>query len=722
MKTRILFLLTAAITMSACQSTAPNPEPPKYTYPAARKDAQVDEYFGTRVADPYRWLENSDAPETRAWIDAENAVTFGYLEKIPERGRILARLKQISDYERFGPPSREGSYYIFSRVADSRQKQPIVYKAKSLDAAPEVLIDPNPLSPDGTVALGDTSFTEDGRYMAYSLAASGSDWIEWRVRDVATCQDLPDLVKWSKFSGAEWAKDGSGFYYNRYDEPKGEALQALNKNQKVFFHKLGTAQDKDALVYERPDKPDWGFGAEVTEDGRFLLITQTEGTDNRNRVFARDLAKKGSTIQPFLDAFDASYTVVGNDGDTFYVLTNQGAPRYRLVAISLAKPKPEAWKTLIPEADGKVVLQAVTMVDDQFVTLWMTDAHNTVRLFGLDGKPGKEIALPTLGSVGGLTGRRSHKETFYSFGSYLYPTAIYRYDFAKGESTVFRKPSLAFDPSRYETAQVFYASKDGTKVPMFLTYRKGLQKDSQNPTLLYGYGGFNIPISPGFSPLSAAWLEMGGVYAVACLRGGGEYGQDWYDAGRLKNKQNVFDDFIAAGEYLIREKYTSTPKLAIHGGSNGGLLVGACLTQRPDLFGAAVPAVGVMDMLRFDKFTIGWAWRSDYGQPDKNREDFDTVMKYSPLHTIRPGTRYPATFVTTADHDDRVVPLHSFKFTATLQAAQAGPAPILIRIETKAGHGAGKPQDKALEERADMYGFLLRELKMTPPADFGGGR
>jgi prolyl oligopeptidase len=716
MRTRLVLAISAAMAMSSAQS-----DTPKLTYPVAKKVQSVDDFFGTKVADPYRWLENSDAPDTRAWIDAENKVTFDYLSQIPERAQIKARLTQIWDYERYGTPAREGAWYIFARNT-GLQPQAVLYKSKALAAAPEVLIDPNTLSKDGTVALGGTSFTEDGRYLAYSLAASGSDWIEWRVRDVATSTDLPDLVKWSKFSGASWLKDGSGFYYSRYDEPRGEALQALNKNQKVFFHALGTTQEKDRLVYERLDKPDWGLGGDVTEDGRFLLVTQTEGTDNRNRVFVQDLSKPGSTIEPFLDTFDATYSVVGNDGDMFYVLTNRNAPRFRLVAISLSKPGADAWTTLIPEAPGKAVLEAVTMVNNQFVTLWMTDAHHAVRLYGLDGTASTEVSLPTLGSVSGLTGRRTHKEMFYSFGSFLYPTAVYRYDFANGRSEVFKKPALAFDPSGYETVQVFYPSKDGTRIPMFLTCKKGLQRNGQNPTLLYGYGGFNIPSMPAFSPAAAGWLEMGGIYVVANLRGGGEYGQEWYDAGRLANKQNVFDDFIGAAEFLIREKYTSTPKLAIQGGSNGGLLVGACLTQRPDLFGAALPAVGVMDMLRFDKFTIGWAWRSDYGQPDKNKADFDTVMKYSPLHTIKPGTKYPATLVTTADHDDRVVPLHSFKFTATLQAAQAGLAPILIRIETKAGHGAGKPTDKIIEERADMYGFLLRELRMTLPAGFGAAR
>jgi prolyl oligopeptidase len=713
MKTHFLLMLIAAMAISCSQPAAP-----RLTYPVAKKVDQVDDFFGTKVADPYRWLESSDSPDARAWIDAENKVTFDYLAQIPERSRIKARLTDIWNYERYGTPSRQGSWYVFSKNS-GLQPQAVVYKTKSLGAAPDVLLDPNTLSKDGTVALGESSFSEDGRYWAYSLAASGSDWIEWRIREVATSQDLPDLVQWSKFSGAAWLKDGSGFFYSRYDEPKGDQLQALNKNQKVFFHKLGTMQDKDVLVHERPDQPDWGFGADVTEDGRFLLVYQSEGTDNRNRVFVRDLRRPGGKIEPFLDAFDASYSVVGNDGDTFYVLTNKNAPRFRLVAISRSRPAPDAWKTLIPEASGTSVLQSVTMVNDQFVTLWMNDAHHAVRMYGLDGKSGAEVALPAPSAIGGLTGRRSHKEMFYSVGSFLYPTAVFRYDFAREKAEVFKKPELSFDASAYETVQVFYNSKDGTRIPMFLTCRKGLEKNGQNPTLLYGYGGFDIPMLPAFSPAAAGWLEMGGVYAVANLRGGGEYGQAWYDAGRLQNKQNVFDDFVAAAEYLVREKYTSTPKLAIYGGSNGGLLVGACLTQRPDLFGAAAPAVGVMDMLRFDKFTIGWAWRSDYGEPDKNRADFDAVMKYSPLHTIKPGTKYPATFVTTADHDDRVVPLHSFKFTATLQAAQAGRAPILIRIETKAGHGAGKPTDKTIEERADMYGFLVRELRMTLPAGYG---
>jgi prolyl oligopeptidase len=456
----------------------------------------------------------------------------------------------------------------------------------------------------------------------------------------------------------------------------------------------------------------------VTDDGRYLLLYQTEGTENKNRIFVRDLKDPNGRIEPFLNEFDAAYSVVGNDADSFYVLTNNGAPRYKLVAISRTNPSPAAWRTLIPEAPGTDVLDGVTMVNDRFVTSWMTDAHTAMRLYSRAGEKLADLALPAIGTVSAFSGKRSHTEGFYAFTSYTYPTTVYRYDFSKGASTVFKRPVVDFDAAKYETVQVFYPSKDGTKIPMFLTYRKGLAKNGQHPTYLYGYGGFNSPVTPSFSPAMAAWLEMGGIYAVANLRGGGEYGQAWYDAGRLKNKQNVFDDFIAAAEYLIRERYTSTPKLAIAGGSNGGLLVGACMTQRPDLFGAALPAVGVMDMLRYHKFTIGWAWTSDYGDPD-TKDGFDINIKYSPLHNIRPGTKYPATLVTTADHDDRVVPAHSFKFIATLQAAQAGPAPILIRIETKAGHGAGKPTDKQIEERTDIFGFLVRELTIALPASFG---
>ena len=687
-------------------------------YPKTRKGDVVEELHGRRIADPYRWLEDPNSPETREWIEAQNRLTFGYLETIPERERLRERLTALWNYERYGAPSRHGDWYIYARN-DGLQNQSVIYRARSLDAEPEVLIDPNTLSEDGTVALGSLAFTEDGKYVAYSVATAGSDWLEWRVREVATGRDLPDLVKWSKFSGAAWLRDGSGFFYSRYDAPKeNEVYTGINRFQKVFFHKLGTDQSDDVLVFERPDQPDWGFNADVTEDGRFLLISQWEGTHPENRVFVRDLSKPDGRIEPFLDRFDAEYTVVGNDGERFYVLTDRDAPRRRLVAIDLSRPDPEHWTTLIAEAPGRDVLGAVHMVGNHFVATWMVDAHEVITIHALDGRRVGEVPLPALGAVSAVTGRRHQREMFYVFSSFAYPGVVYRYDFDEGRASVFRQPKVDFSPDAFETVQVFYPSKDGTKIPMFLTYRKGLTRNGQNPTLLYGYGGFNIPLTPAFSPAYIAWMEIGGIYAQACLRGGGEYGREWYDAGRLKNKQNVFDDFIAAAEYLIREQYTSTPKLAISGGSNGGLLVAAAMTQRPDLFGAVLPAVGVLDMLRFHKFTIGWAWKSDYGDPDV-AEDFEVLLKYSPLHRVTPGTRYPATLITTSDHDDRVAPAHSFKFAAALQAAQAGEAPVLIRIETRAGHGAGKPTSKIIQERADVFAFLVKNLGIELPAPGG---
>jgi prolyl oligopeptidase len=560
------------------------------------------------------------------------------------------------------------------------------------------------------VAVSGLSFSDDGRYLAYSLAESGSDWVRWKVRDVATATDLDDEVRWSKFSGAAWMRDGSGFFYGRYAEPKpGEALTGVNKFQQIWFHAVGTPQSADTKVYGRDDQPDWGFSADVTDDGRYLLIYQSEGTDPKVRVFVKDLTKPNAPVEPFLNDFDASYAIVGNDGPTFYVLTDQGAPRKRLVAITLGQATPSAWKTLIPEGPDRDVIEDVTMSADRFVVTWLVDAHSALRVYGLDGALQHDVALPTMGSVA-FSGRRREPEGFYQFSSFAYPSTVFRLDVANGTSTVFRQPKVDFDPTQYETTQVFYSSKDGTRVPMFITAKKGLPRNGANRTYLYGYGGFDISLTPAFSPANLAWMELGGIYAVPSLRGGGEYGQAWHDAGRLANKQNVFDDFIAAAEYLIREGYTRSSSLAIGGGSNGGLLVGAAMTQRPELFGAAVPAVGVMDMLRFHLFTIGWAWRSDYGSSE-TKEGFEVLYRYSPLHNLKPGTAYPATLVTTADHDDRVVPAHSFKFAAALQAAHKGPKPVLIRIETRAGHGAGKPTSKRIEEAADRWAFLLANLE-----------
>ncbi|MDQ3170870.1 MAG: prolyl oligopeptidase family serine peptidase [Acidobacteriota bacterium] len=683
-------------------------------YPDTRKDAIVEDHFGVRVADSYRWLEDDNSPETKAWVQAQNKVTFAYLESLPARERIFTRLKELWTYERYGLPAKEGPWFIFSRISGQPdEKQPIVYRATNVNAPPtkeNVLIDPHAFAADGTVAVSGLGFSHDGKYVAYGLSTGGSDWIEWRVREVATAKDLPDVIKWSKFSGATWLHDGSGFFYSRYAEPQaGDELQGLNQHQKLYFHRLGTPQSEDALIYERPDHPDWSFGAEVTEDGRHLLVYQFEGTEPKNRIFVRDLSKPGSPFRPLVDAYDAEYSVVGNDADTFYVRTNNGAPRARLVAVDLDSPAPSAWKTLIGEPDGRDVLANVSMVGDKFLAVFRTHAQERARVYRRDGTHERDVELPGIGSVGGFSGKRSDTESYFAFTSFTYPTTIFRYDLASGSVGVFKRPETAFKADGFETKQVFYKSKDGTEVPMFVTHRKGLVLDGTNPTYLYGYGGFDISLTPGYSAGNAGWLEMGGVYAVANIRGGGEYGRTWHDGGRLKSKQNVFDDFISAAEFLIAAKYTSPAKLAIGGGSNGGLLVGAVMTQRPELFAAALPAVGVMDMLRFHKFTIGKAWTSDYGNPDV-KEDFDVLYKYSPLHNIRPGTHYPATMVTTGDHDDRVVPAHSFKFAAALQAAQAGPQPVLIRIETSGGHGAGKPIDKVIQEKADQWAFLAKVL------------
>jgi len=683
------------------------------TYPPTRKAEVVEDFFGTKVADPYRWLEDDNSAKTKAWVEAQNKVTYGYLEQIPQRAKIQARITQLWDFEKYSAPFKRGKRYFYS-YNTGLQNQAVLYVTEDPKAQGRVLLDPNTLSKDGTVALSGISLTQDGRLMAYSVSVAGSDWQTWKVRDVATGKDLADEIQWSKASGASWRKDGSGFYYSRYEAPKeGGALTGVNNNHMLCFHKLGTTQAEDVLVYQRPDQPEWYLGGSVTEDGRWLVISAGKGTNPESSLFLQDLSKPGSPVEPFLDKMDATYGIVDNEGDRFFVSTNQGAPRNRLVAIRKGQTDPAQWTEVIPQAKGKDVLESVSLVGGRFVATWMRDAHSAIEFYDLKGRKTGTLALPALGTAGGFGGRREDTETFYTFGSFTYPGTIYRLDLKTGKSSVFRTPKVAFKPADYEVKQVFYPSKDGTKVPMFLVHKKGLKLDGQNPTLLYGYGGFNVPLTPGFSVSRMVWLEMGGVYAMANLRGGGEYGLDWYDAGRKDKKQNVFDDFIAAAEWLIAHKVTSTPKLAINGGSNGGLLVGACLTQRPDLFGAAVPEVGVMDMLRFHKFTLGWGWKSDYGSSE-TKEGFDTLMKYSPLHTIKPGAKYPPTLVTTGDHDDRVVPAHSHKFTATLQAAQGGPAPILTRIEVSAGHGAGKPTAKAIAERADVLAFLVKNLGMKP--------
>ncbi|MFZ0731742.1 MAG: prolyl oligopeptidase family serine peptidase [Candidatus Sulfotelmatobacter sp.] len=698
-----LFLLVLA---ASCLIAQTDGSP--LVYPTAKKVDQVDDYHGVKVADPYRWLEDTDSAETKDWVEAENKLTFSYLEKIPYREAIRDRMTKLWNYERFTVPELEGGRYFFQHN-NGLQNQNVLFVADSLTAEPRLLLDPNTLSADGTVALSGAAITDDGKLMAYGTAASGSDWQEWHVRDVSTGKDLPDLIKWVKFSGASWTKDGKGFFYSRYDEPKDAALREANYFQKLYYHKVGTTQAEDKLIYQRPDNKELGFGGGVTDDGKYLVISVSQGTSPKNRLYYKDLTKPDSPVVKLLDDFDAQYQFIDNDGPVFWIQTDLDAPRGKLIAIDTRHPEKSNWKTVIPE--GKDKLEHTGVVDNVFLLSYLKDAQAEVRVYDLKGKFLRNVDLPGIGTAEGFNGKRKDKETFYAYTSFIAPTTIYRYEPGTGNSSVFRKPKVDFDPSQYETKQVFYHSKDGTRVPMFLTYKKGLKLDGQNPTMLYAYGGFDISLTPFFSVPNLVWLEMGGIYAQPNLRGGGEYGEEWHLAGTKAHKQNVFDDFIAAAEWLIANKYTSTPKLAIRGASNGGLLIGACLTQRPDLYGVTLPHVGVMDMLRFQKFTIGWAWTSDYGSSD-NAEDFKYLYKYSPLHNLKPGTKYPPTLISTADHDDRVVPGHSFKFAATMQADQAGPAPVLIRIQTKAGHGAGKPISKIIEETADEWAFTAKNLGM----------
>jgi prolyl oligopeptidase len=685
----------------------------KLTYPHARTVDQTDNYHGTLVPDPYRWLEDVDSPETREWIRQQNELTQSILKQIPQRESIKQRITELWDYSKAQAPYKKGERYFQERNS-GLQNQSVLYVMESLTSEPRVLLDPNTLSEDGTVALSSFAISKDGNWLAYATSASGSDWVTWRVRDVETGKDLSDVIEWSKFSDAAWLVDSSGFFYSRYDAPvEGSEFQSANYNQKVFFHKLNTPQEKDELIYERPDNKEWGFQSEITDDGRFHALSVWQGTDIRNRFFYRDMQGENKFIELIPD-LEATYELVGNDGTTFYFFTNLDAPRGKLIAIDVANPQKENWQTVIPE--GKSVLTDVLMVNNQFTAVYNEDAHHVIRLFKLDGSPDGEIPLPALGAVGdkfgvGIHASREDNELFFAFQSFLYPATVYRYNFDTRSTDPINSPELDFDPTAYETNQVFVTSKDGTQVPMYLTHKKGLKYDGQNPTLLYGYGGFNLPVMPEFAVSRIIWMELGGVYASANMRGGAEYGEDWHQGGMLANKQNVFDDFISCAEWLIAQKITSTPKLAIEGRSNGGLLIGACMTQRPNLFGACLPHVGVMDMLRFHKFTIGWAWVSDYGSPD-DPEQFKTIYAYSPYHNLKPGTAYPPTLVTTADHDDRVVPGHSFKFAARLQACQSGDAPVLIRIQTKAGHGAGKPTAIAIDELADIYAFLVQALKM----------
>jgi prolyl oligopeptidase len=679
---------------------------PKLSYPVTKTVEHVDEYHGEKVKDPYRWLESLDSEETRQWVEAQNKVTFGYLEKIPGRDKIKQRLTELWNFEKYSAPFKEGGRYFYS-YNTGLQNQSALYTMSALDGAPQLLLDPNTLAKDGTVALAGMSVSHDGNLMAYGLSAAGSDWQEWRVRDVQTGKDLPDLIKWIKFSNAAWTRDNKGFFYGRFDEPKntGKSLEDVNFFHKLYYHRLGTPQAQDTLVYEDKTHKEWQFVPTVSDDGKFLIITVAKGTDDKYRILYQELDKPGAKIVELISNFDGEYTFIDNDGPVLFFKTDLKAPKAKVIAIDVRKPAER--RELIPESSD--TLQHVSLVNNLFVATYLHDATTLVKVFDLTGKPLRDVVLPGLGTSMGFGGRRGYKETFFAFTSYNTPPIIYRLDLTSFESKIWKQPQLKFSPQDFETKQVFFPSKDGTRIPMFLTARKGMAQNGQTPTYLYGYGGFNVPILPGFSVADLVWMEHGGLIAYVNLRGGGEYGEDWHRAGTKLRKQNVFDDFIGAAEWLIKNKYTSTPKLSIAGGSNGGLLVGAAITQRPDLFGAAIPAVGVMDMLRFHKFTIGWEWIDDYGSSD-NAEEFKALRAYSPYHNLKAGTSYPATMVTTADHDDRVVPGHSFKFAAALQAAQKGPAPTLIRIDVRAGHGAGKPTSKRIDEATDRLAFLGKAL------------
>lgn len=678
----------------------------KLPYPDSKPGDTVDLLHGVKVPDPYRWLEDLNSTDTASWVKSQNDLTEGYLEKISGRTSLEKHLTGLWNVERFGVPFREGNRYFFTKN-DGLQNQSVLFSTPSLEKKPRILLDPNTLSKDGTVALSDYEVSPDGRHLAYSTSASGSDWVEWKVREIATGKDLPDHLLWSKFSGATWSKDSKGFYYGRFPAPKkGEKMTAQNIHKKIYYHTLGTTQDKDRLVYERPDHPKQGLYADISDDGKYLIIHVSQGTDTKNGLFYKDLTKPDSKVVELLNRFDASYDFVGNLGSRILIRTDLDAPKQKLISIDLIKPEPLHWKTLIPE--NTETLRSVSHLGGLLIANYLKDARTEIRRFQLDGSPLTGVKLPGLGTASGFGGKPDQKETFFYFTSFTSPGAVYRYDVTSNTSTLFKAPETKFDAANYESNQIFATSKDGTKVPMFVVHKKGLKLDGNNPTLLYAYGGFNISLRPSYSPGTIAWLDMGGIYVMANLRGGGEYGEEWHEAGMLLKKQNVFDDFIGCAEHLIAKKYTSSPKLAIAGGSNGGLLVGACMVQRPDLYGACLPAVGVMDMLRFHKFTIGWAWQAEYGRPDE-KTDFHNLLRYSPYHNLK-AAKYPATMVITSDHDDRVVPSHSFKFAAALQAAQTGPAPSLIRIESKAGHGAGTPTSKRIEALVDKYSFLAKSL------------
>jgi len=671
-------------------------------------DDVVDNYHGTKVSDPYRWMEDPNSEETISWVEEQNKLTFDFLNKDSEREEIKDRLSLLWNYPKYTLPRKKGVRYFFYKN-EGLQNQYVLYMQKSLDGVPELVLNPNELSEDGTVSLNRAFFSHDGTLMAYGLSTSGSDWQEIKVRNIDTGKDYNEVIKWLRVGGVTWKHDNSGFYYSRYPEPGTVAKEDETKYNRVYFHKLDTPQKDDILVYERPDLKELSFAPFITDDGEYLILYIFEGTDPKNRIYYCKVDSNEDFI-PLLDSGDASYDFIDNIESTFYIKTDLNAPKGRIIAIDLNNPAKENWKEILPEQED--TMSYVTMVNNQFVIEYIHDVCSVLKLYNTDGTFSRDIELPAPGSIAGLTGERKDTEMFLAFNSFLYPSAMFRYDFKTDKLTSFRKSEIKFDPSGYETRQVFYKSKDATEVPMFITCRKDITLDGNNPTILYGYGGFNYSITPFFSIPTAVWLEQGGVYAVANIRGGAEYGEDWHKAGMLDKKQNVFDDFISAGEWLIENKYTSSSRLAINGGSNGGLLVAACMTQRPDLFGAVVCDVPLTDMLRYHKFTIGYFWISEYGNAEEDPKDFNVLYAYSPLHNVRYGLTYPPTFVMTADHDDRVVASHAKKFVATLQAKDSGENPILLRVETKAGHGGGKPTSKVIDEYSDIFAFLFKLFRM----------
>ncbi|TBO37044.1 prolyl oligopeptidase family serine peptidase [Pedobacter kyonggii] len=707
MKKQILLSLFALSLFACNQGKKPAEKITLMKYPETKKDSTKDNYFGTTIADPYRWLENDTSAETKAWVVAENKVTQNYLEQIPYRSDIKKRLTELWNYPKESAPFKVGEYYFFTKN-DGLQNQSIWFIKKGLDGKEEVFLDPNKLTKDGTAAVSLLGFSHDKKYLAYSVAQAGSDWSNIYVIEIASKTKLADELKWTKFSGAAWK--GDGFYYSKFDEPiKGTDLSAANKYQKVYFHKLGEEQQKDQLIFEDKTNPNLYFGASITEDERFLVVYASAGTSG-NALFYQDLKEQGSKIEPLIKGYENNHSVIDNVGGKLLVNTDLGAENKQVLLVDPKNADPKNWQKVIPES--KLALEGIGTGGGFLWASYLKDASTNIIQFDLTGKKIGEVKLPAIGTVDSFGGYKEDKEFFYTFSNFTTPGTIYRYDVDKAESVLYKKSGLKFNTDNYETKQVFYPSKDGTKVPMFIVHKKEIKLDGNNPVYLYAYGGFQVSLTPGFSLSRLLFLERGGIYVQPSLRGGSEYGEAWHKAGMLAKKQNVFDDFIATAEYLVKEKYTNPSKIAISGGSNGGLLVGACMTQRPDLFKVALPAVGVLDMLRYHKFTVGWGWAVEYGSSDK-KEDFDYLIKYSPLHNLKNGVNYPATLITTADHDDRVVPAHSFKFAATLQEKYKGENPVLIRIETKAGHGAGKPTTKVIEEAADVWSFVFQNLGMN---------